>query len=63
MHWNSGGGRNRSDLPRKKTVTCYKKTQEELDAAKKENGEAVTYHAILHAAPQKPTKPFPATVD
>ena len=29
MHWNSGGGRNRSDLPRKKTVACYKKTQED----------------------------------
>ena len=28
MHWNSGG-RNRSDLPRKKTVACYKKTQED----------------------------------
>ena len=65
MHWNSGGRGNRSDLPRKKTVACYKKTQEDkswMQPRKKMGMQSriMRFTTLRHRNPQSLS---PATVD
>ena len=65
MHWNSGGGEKQIRFAKKKTVACYKKTQEDKSWMQPRmkmgmQSRIMRFTTLRHRNPQSL---FPATVD